>query len=398
MAPQQTPEHARTPSRNELLVDAAIGVAAFAASVGLLAVGDGGGGDIDVVGVLFTALASLPLAARRLAPLPVFVLTAAASSAVYGFAEPAGPPIGPTIALYWLATGDAGSRARSLRDLAIVVLMLIAHATAGGLARDAFPGPELLYGFLLWGATWLAGDRTRLRRERMEELEERALRAERDAENERRLAAAEERGRIARDLHDSAGHAINTILVHAGMGRLQTDRDPDSARGAFQTIEEVARETVGEIDELVRVLREDGSPPPGGSGVEPPPGLAALDGLVRRHAAAGLHVTTSTRGERRTLPPALDRAAYRILQEALTNAARHGNGTADVELAFSPSALDVRVTNPLGSDRAVRESGGGHGIVGMRERAALLGGTLEAGLREGRFELRARLPARGGGA
>ncbi len=393
MAAQTTPASAQALTRNELLVDAAIAVAAFAASVALLAAGEADGGNVDALGVLFCALASLPLAARRLAPLSVFVLTAAASTALYGFAEPEGPPIGPTIALYWLATGDAGSRARSRRDLAIVILMLAAHVTAGGLARGSFPGAELLFGVVLWGGTWLAGDRTRLRRERMAELEERALRAEHEAERERRLAAAEERGRIARDLHDSAGHAINTILVHAGMGRLQTERDPESARGAFNTIEELARETVGEIDEMVRVLREDGPTSEGGTEVEPPPGLAALDGLVKRHSAAGLRVTTAIRGERRPLPPAVDRAAYRILQEALTNAARHGNGAAEVEVAFGPGALEVAVVNSLSPDRAVRGTGGGHGIVGMRERAALLGGTLDAGARDGRFELRAQLPA-----
>jgi signal transduction histidine kinase len=398
VAPQPTAASPPTPTRKELLVDAAIGVAVFAASVGLLAVGDGDGANVDALGVLLSALASLPLAARRLAPLPVFVLTAAASTALYGFAEPAGPPLGPTLALYWLAAGGEESRARSRRDLAVVVLMLAAHVTAGGLARGAFPGAELLFGVLLWGGTWLAGDRTRLRRERMAELEERALRAEREAESERRLAAAEERGRIARDLHDSAGHAINTILVHAGMGRLQTERDPESARGAFQTIEELARETVGEIDQMVRVLREDGAAPEADGEVEPPPGLAALDGLVRRHAAAGMRVTTAIRGERRPLPPAVDRAAYRILQEALTNAARHGGGRAEVEVSFGPSALEVGVVNPLSPDRAVRGTGGGHGMIGMRERAALLGGTLEAGARSGRFELRAHLPAADGAA
>jgi signal transduction histidine kinase len=389
------PESARIPTRNQLLLDAAIAVAAFAATVALLAAAGGAdGSEVDAFTVLLSALASLPLVARRMAPLGVFVLTAAASTALYGIAEPSGPPIGPTLALYWLAAGGEESRARSRRDLAVVVLMLAAHVTAGGVARGAFPGTELLFGVLLWGGTWLAGDRTRLRRERMAELEERALRAEREAERERRLAAAEERGRIARDLHDSAGHAINTILVHAGSGRLQTGRDPEGARKAFETIEELARETVGEIDQMVRVLREDVAASGGPGEVEPPPGLAALDGLVERHSAAGLRVTTTIRGERRPLPPGVDRAAYRILQEALTNAARHGNGGAHVDVVFSPSALDVSVANPLSPDRATRGTGGGHGIIGMRERAALLGGTLEADARGGRFELRAHLPVR----
>jgi signal transduction histidine kinase len=381
----------REANRNELLVDVAIALAAFAASLVLLAVGENedGGSGVDALGVVLTSGASLPLVARRRAPLAVFVVTALASTALYGFAQPAGPPIGPTLAIYFLAAGGEDTRPRRPLTLGIVAMMLAAHATAGGLARDVFPGTELGFGVLVWGGAWLAGDRTRLRRERLAELEERAERAEREAERERRLAAAEERGRIARDLHDSAGHAINVILVHAGMGRLQSERDPERAGEAFETIEEVARETVGEIDQMVRVLREDAAVPENTGEVEPPPGLAALEGLVARHRAAGLRVTTTLRGEQRTLPPAVDRAAYRILQEALTNAARHGDGSAEVGLTFDDSAVEIAVTNPLAADRA---AGGGHGIVGMRERAALLGGTLVADARDARFELRARLP------
>jgi signal transduction histidine kinase len=288
-------------------------------------------------------------------------------------------------------TGD-GSRARTRLTLATAGVLLVAHLAATGLAENRFPGVEILFGVLTFGGAWLAGDRTRLRRERMAELEERAVRAERDAERERLLAAAEERGRIARDLHDSAGHAINVILVHAGMGRLQAERDPERAREAFETIEQVARETVGEIDQMVGALREDASLPDPSREVEPPPGLAALDGLVERHRAAGLRVTTTISGDRRPLPPRVDRGAYRILQEALTNAARHGDGSAAVELAFAPGVLDVTVANPISPDETARPSGGGHGVVGMRERAALLGGSLDVGARNGSFELHAHLP------
>jgi signal transduction histidine kinase len=283
---------------------------------------------------------------------------------------------------------------RTLLLGALAVALLAAHVTASGLARDAFPGTEILFGVLVWGGAWLTGERSRLRRERMAELEERALRAEREAERERRLAAAEERTRIARDLHDSAGHAINVILVHAGMGRLYAEDDPRLAREAFETIEQVARETVGEIDQLVGVLRED-TPHGREDDVEPPPGLAALDGLVERHRAAGLSVAASISGDRHALSPTVDRAAYRILQEALTNAARHGDGSADVEVAFGAGALDLTVANPLRRDRSATGEGGGHGIVGMRERAALLGGSLEAGARNGRFHVHARLPLAG---
>jgi signal transduction histidine kinase len=254
----------------------------------------------------------------------------------------------------------------------VVVAMLIAHAGAGGVAHDHFPWTETLFGVLVWGGTWLIGERTRTQRDQIE--------------RERRLAAAEERTRIARDLHDSAGHAINVILVHAGLGRMSAESDPAAARQAFKTIEEVARETVTDIDRMVRALRE-GAP----DGVEPPAGVVALQGLVERHRAAGLKVDATVRGEVRPLSPAVDRAAYRIVQEALTNAARHGAGSADLEVAFARDALELTVANPVGRDRAARRADG-HGVVGMRERASLLGGRLEAGLRDGRFLVHALLP------
>jgi signal transduction histidine kinase len=373
-------------ARNGLLLDGAMAVAAFAGSVALLAVGESesGSGGFGALDVLVVALASLPLVAWRLAPVAVFVVTALASSLLFAIAEPTGPPIGPTLAVYLMAFSGDGSRARTRLSLVAVTVLLAVHVVAGGIL-----GAEILFGVLVWGGAWLAGDRARLRRERMAELEERALRAERDAERERRLAAAEERGRIARDLHDSAGHAINVILVQAGMGRLQTGRDPERTREAFETIEEVARETVGEIDQMVRVLREDGPAP---DGVEPPPGLASLEGLAEQHRAAGLRVTTAFRGDRRPLPPGVDLAAYRILQEALTNAARHGDGNARVEVAFGDGEVELSVVNALRRDRPPPADGGGHGLVGMRERAGLLGGSLDAGARDGRFEVHARLP------
>jgi signal transduction histidine kinase len=364
--------------------DVALALAVFAGSLGLLAAGnehDGLGG-VAGLDIALTALATLPLVARRSAPLRVFAFTGLASAALRLVASPAGPPLGPTVALF--SVGEAGGRER--RTLAVVLAVFAAHVTASGVARGAFPAAELALGITVWGGAWLAGERTRLRAERMAELEERAVRAEREAERERRLAAAEERMRIARDLHDSAGHAINVILVHAGLGRLQAERDPAAARAAFETIEEVARETVGEIDQMVRVLREEAGED---GGVEPPPGIAALDQLVARHLAAGLDVTATYRGARRTLPASVDTAAYRIVQEALTNAARHGDGRVEVDVRFGESALEVAVANPVAAGAG---EGDGHGLIGLRERATLLGGTLEAGAREGRFAVRACLP------
>jgi signal transduction histidine kinase len=385
---------ARRLSSSGLLGDAALAIAVFALSLGLLAAsGTEHSSAVDVPEVLLTALASLPLVARRASPLGVFVLMGVASAVLRGIAETGGPPLGPTVALYFLAAASDESRAGVRLTLALAVALLVAHVTAMGLNDGDFPGTPVAFGVAVWGGAWLAGDRARLRRERMAELEQRALRAEREAERERRLAAAEERTRIARDLHDSAGHAINVILVHAGLGRMRAEHDPD-AREAFETIEDVARHTVADIDQMVAALREDAPE----RAVEPPPGLAALETLAQRHRAAGLDVATAIRGDRRPLAPSVDRGAYRIVQEALTNAARHGAGSAEIDLAFHPSALEITVANPIRLDQRARDSRSGHGLVGMRERAALLGGSVETTVRDGRFCLNARLPLTTGGA
>jgi signal transduction histidine kinase len=384
--------------RRGLLLDAGIAAVVFALSLAMLASrgdSEADARDLDPLGVLFAALASLPLAARRWAPLAVFALTAAASAVLNGLGYPPGPPLGPTVALYFLALSPERTRApRWLTGLVVFGLYAI-HAGATGLAEVQFPTVPLLFGALVWGGAWVIGDRVRQRRARIVELEERALRAEREAERERRLAAAEERTRIARDLHDSAGHAINVILVQAGAARLLQEQDLERSRAALETIEEVARETLSEIDQLVTALREDDLREGAGGPVEPPPGLAALETLAERHRSVGLSVSVRERGLRRPLPAALDQAAYRILQEALTNAARHGNGSAEVEIDFTPSSLELGVSNPTRPEQARGEAG--HGIVGMRERAALLGGSLEAGASNGVFCVRARLPYGGDG-
>ena len=371
--------------KRTLLIDAVIAGAVLAASLGAIAHGgfDESDKGLDAFGGILAAFAALPLVARRLAPLPVFAVVTAATATLYGLRYGLGPPIGFAIALYTVAEQREVEHPR-LRTGALVgsiVVLLSPH-----LVRDGF-APELLLGAVVWLAAWFAGDRSRLRQERIAELEERARRAEHEAERERRLAAAEERMRIARDLHDSAGHAISVILVQAGAARLLQERDPAGARSALETVEEVARDTLGEIDQLVRALRED--LPPGE--VEPPPGLAALDALAERYRGSGLDVTVTVDGSRRPLTPAVDQAAYRILQEALTNAAWHGRGSAEVEIEFAPRSLEIAVTNPAAPESSARD-GGGHGIVGMRERAQLLGGSLEAGAGNGSFRLHARLP------
>jgi signal transduction histidine kinase len=372
----------RRPS--QLLLDAGIAGAVFGFSVALLAHGvDGSDRELDLWGVVLAALASLPLAGRRLAPLRVLALVTGATAALYGFRYGLGPPVGFAIALYSAAEYRDEARPRTWAAVLAGSLVVL---VGPHLVRDGF-APELLLGAAGWLAAWFAGDRTRLRRERLAEVVEHARRAEREAERERRLAAAEERTRIARDLHDSAGHAISVILVQAGAARLLQERDPERSRLALETIETVARDTIGEIDQLVRALREN----PSTEDVEPPPGLAALEMLAERYRASGFPVTIRVGGPRRPLAPVADHAAYRILQEALTNAALHGDGSAGVEIDFAPSMVVISVTNPTASPTIARP-GGGHGIIGMRERAHLLGGSVQTGTRDGRFHVRARLP------
>jgi signal transduction histidine kinase len=378
-------------NRKELLVDVGIAVGVFALSLALLAAGGSADNarDLDLLGVVLAALASLPLVVRRRAPLAVFAFTAAASAALNAIGYALGPPLGPTVALFFLALNPAQARAGPRLIAATIVGLFVVHIGAAGIGQDELPVVPLLFGTVVWGGAWVLGDRLRQRRARLADLVERVARAERETERERRLAAAEERTRIARDLHDSAGHAINVILVQAGAARLLQEQDPKRTRAALETIEEVARETLTEIDQLVRVLREDDS----SNGVEPPPGLAAFETLAERHRASGLAVVVRFDGSRRHPAPAVDRTAYRILQEALTNAARHGGGSADVEVAFGRQALEITVTNP--SPRNATQADG-HGIVGMRERTALLGGSFEAAAVDGLFRIRARLPYDGG--
>jgi signal transduction histidine kinase len=374
------------------LVDVATAVAVLAASLALLATiasHTSGARGIDPLTVTLVALSSLPLIVRRSAPLAVFLVTTLASTALYAVTAAANPPIGPTLALYWVVAADEDSRPPTRVLLATVVGSLAVHASGSAIRTGGFPGTELLWGLLVWGAAWYSGERTRLRRERIAQLEERARRNAVDAERERRLAAAEERTRIARELHDSAGHAINVILVHAGLGRLRAEADGSRGRSEFATIEQVARETVAEIDQLVGALRDgDGN---GRGEVEVLPGLDAIEALVDRTRAAGMEVALRVGGEAGQYAPAVDRGAYRIVQEALTNAARHGAGSAEVRVVLGRRTIDLTITNPVRPDRPPRTTGG-HGVVGMRERATLLGGSLEASRRDSRFEVHARLP------
>jgi signal transduction histidine kinase len=380
--------------RSGWLLDVAIAAAAFAGSLiqlshGGIAGAHPGPGELEWVGGALAACSTLPLLAWRDSPRGVFVITASATVLLGGIGHPLVVALGPAVALFLLAVTRDEEDPWTRRDSATVVALFVAYLGASAIGDGGFPGSELVHTGLAWAVAWFAGERTRLRHERILELADRAERNERDAERERLLAIAEERARIARDLHDSAGHAINVIAVRAGTARMRGD--PERSQAALEAIEELARTTGAEIDQMVGTLRDRGRAV---GAVEEPPGLASLDTLVGRHAAAGLKVSVSSDGDVRALERAVDQAAYRILQEALTNAARHGTGPAQVELAFGDAALELTVSNAASGERAPR-SNGGHGLIGMRERATLLGGSLEVERANGSFSVRARLPYRG---
>jgi signal transduction histidine kinase len=397
-----------------VVVDAVLALALFGTTVVLLSHGglkalragsDGGPVDLDGLMLVLAGASTLPLVAARRWPLAVFVLTAASSVALVARGADHDLALGAAVGLYLLASqrDPAGAPAVGPATATIAVLAggsLLAYLVAAAVAQRTFPVPELLHTSLAWAAAWFAGERTRLRHAHIVELHDRAVRAEREAESERRLATAEERVRIARDLHDSAGHAINVIAVRAGAARLRHRREPDRSLQALGAIEELARQTAADIDHIVGNLRDaaSASSSPDDDAVEVPPGLASLDTLVARHTAAGLDVAVEASGPVRPLSAPADQAAYRILQEALTNAARHGTGRTRLRVAYGDRTVELTVTNPVGpapTDAAEARSGGGHGLVGMRERATLLGGDLDADRVNGAFRVRASIPYAG---
>ncbi|GGW88853.1 histidine kinase [Streptomyces malachitofuscus] len=213
---------------------------------------------------------------------------------------------------------------------------------------------------------------------------------------EDRLAAAEARAadlavrnRLARELHDSVGHALSAVTLQASAARRVLDTDPEFVREALAAIEETTRRTVGELDAVLGVLRDGDAP-----GTAPAPTLAAdLDGLLRRTRAAGRTVTATIGAPLETLPPVLSREAYRIVQEGLTNALKHAGGSVGVGVRaeLRDGHLEITVENPLTSPAAPRP-GGGHGLTGIASRTRLLGGTARAGPVDGIWRLHVRLP------
>lgn len=269
-----------------------------------------------------------------------------------------------------------------LSAAAIVVYNDPTHSTA-----DFFFTP------VLFVTGWMVGFALRGRAEQTEAAEQRAALAEREREVAARIAVAEERSRIARELHDVVAHAVSVMVLQVGAVRHRMPDDEAEDREALKNVEEAGRAALAEMRRLLGAMRRDGEQ----AELQPQPGLGALDALLSDVRATGLAVQLHVHGEPVDLPPALDLSAYRILQEGLTNALKHsGAEHAKVDVTYGDRDLLVEVTDdgrgPVSSD------GLGHGLVGIRERVKIYGGEMSAGTENGSgFTLRARLPLQDGG-
>jgi signal transduction histidine kinase len=346
----------------------------------------------DAAGWAAYLVAAAATLARRRAPR--LALAVVAPITVLSLCLRAG---GPTVflAAMTLYSAAAVSSRRTASILAGLVASAILAATlAGGGVQVA---QAAIGGVALTGLGWLAAENTRAGRAYASQQAERAAEQESAAAAEQAeqvsRALADERAQIARDLHDIVAHAMSVIAVRSGVARMVIDSDPAQARDALAIIEITTRRALHEMRLLVGMLRDPGDRP---AELSPVPGLADLDRLIADTAVAGVIAEVDVKGEVRPLPPAADLSAYRIVQEALTNVVRHAGPTrARVLIGYRPGELSIEVTDdgPRGqAPRPISRAGGGHGLIGMRERAALFGGKLEAGPQAAGFRVRATLP------
>ncbi|GAA0596862.1 sensor histidine kinase [Kutzneria viridogrisea] len=325
----------------------------------------------------------LPIAVRRIWPVPVFLLVMVGSVAVMLAGELPDPFLPAALAMYAVSVG----RPRHWWPLAFALGLLCATAVLAGRTTETRLWSISPAGLLLLGSTaivsaWVLGGAVRQRR----------VYAARAAERLAEQAVADERLRIARELHDIVAHSMGVIAVKSGVANHVLASRPDSCavtREALDAIETASRSALTELRYMLGVLRSDVED---AGGLRPAPGLADLPALVRQAEAAGVRVDTTVRGADR-LPEGVDVAVYRILQEALTNVVRHAAPTdCRVVVEADGSGVEIEVTD-TGTTRPTRNAGSGHGLIGMRERVAVYDGSFAAGPRpEGGFTVSARLP------
>lgn len=337
---------------------------------------------LDVLGIALLLVGPAALGVRRVQPVPVFGVASAAATVYLGAGYPWGPVfLAPLIALCVAVTAGHRLAAYAIAGItftAVVLVRLIVHP------GESFPLTGVAGGLAWLVAVIAAAELWRARRERLAQT-----RAARE-ETERRRGS-EERLRIAQELHDVLGHHVSLINVQAGVALYLMDDDPEQARTALVAIKQSSRELLHEMRSTLGVLRGVDERPPH----QPVPGLARLDALAADTRAAGLPVTVEIHGPARDLPASVDLAAYRIVQEALTNTRKHaGPARARVVLRYDERGLTVQIDDDgLGTATPPPGPGGGNGLPGMRERAQALGGTITTGSRPaGGFQVRAFLP------
>lgn len=348
------------------------------------------------VAVAASLLSSLPLVARRRSPALVFVLVMVGLLAVMhearGFDNDSMTLVVIFfVALYSLGRYAEGTEAWVGAGLLVVEGLLFIQGDVG--LRHADPGDvAFTLGFV--GAPWAAGLTVRLRRERERFLgaENERLRVE-QAEREAR-AVAEERSRIARELHDVVSHAISVTVLQARGARRTLDVDPDAVRRALDAIEQTNTAALSDMRRLLAVLRDTEAEGDAAGGRAPQPSLSHLEQLTEHVCESGVPVTVEVVGEPTDVPPGVDLSAYRIVQEALTNVLKHSSGArATVTLAYAEEALTVTVVDDGTAQPSRSGSSDGHGLIGIRERVAVVGGEVDAGPRPGGgFRVSARLP------
>lgn len=376
--------------------------AILAWSLGALALFDllraSGGVSAPLGAVALLLVQSAALTVRRRWPMAVYAIVGI-GTIVYswlGFTSNVAG-FGVLIAVYTVAAHLPLADAAVAGGIYVVgmFLSLLGISRASGTTPDRFLA-EFLVNLLALALAWTVGVTIRTRRAYVASLEARAALLEREREDNARLSVALERGRIARELHDVVAHSVSVVVVQASAAERLLDVDPAGARETMRNVASVGRDALAEMRRVLDVLRDDGA----AGSLAPQPGIDELKALARRMEDAGLPVELSVQGEERPLPASAALSVYRIVQESLTNTLRHaGPARARVMLRYLPDALEVRISdNGVGIGRgeaapSLPPEGGGHGLIGMRERVALFGGELEAGPRpEGGYAVLARIP------
>jgi signal transduction histidine kinase len=339
---------------------------------------------------------TVPVAWRRRAPVAALGLGLLAGLA-FGGLWPTVEPIYQIMALLVMcySVGAYTTFVAGLSSIGVVISVFIAGAIEDqirGTGRHG-PGDISMIAFLVGGA-WLTGRLVHRRSRQAAELQEETKRLERDREMREAAALGRERARIARELHDVIAHSVSVMVIQAGAAEQVLHSDPDQARNSLQSVQEIGRGTVVELRRMLGILRDDDQE----LALSPPPGVARLPSLIDQIREAGLQVDLRFEGEPVPLAPGVDLSAYRIVQEALTNTLKHAQpARASVLVHYTGHGLALEIVDDGAATHPPRVDGDGHGLIGMRERAAFYGGVLAAGPEpKGGYAVRARLPVQGG--